>query len=118
MIKKEINIIGSKILVLGIAFKENCNDIRNSKTIEVVKILKKHHIEITIYDPLVNPKKLMKEHVLVSKKTVKKQKFDGIILAVAHTEFLNLNISEFKKKKSVLYDVKGVLPYDQVDGRL
>ncbi|MGO4818695.1 nucleotide sugar dehydrogenase [Flavobacterium sp. W22_SRS_FP1] len=117
MIKKGISVNGATLLMLGITFKENCPDVRNTKIVDVIAALTDYGITVTIYDPLANPEAVKKEHELITTNTVPNQKFDAVVLAVAHTEFLDLDLSQLQNRKSVLYDVKGVLG-DNVDGRL
>jgi UDP-N-acetyl-D-galactosamine dehydrogenase len=117
MIKKGISVNGATLLMLGITFKENCPDVRNTKIIDVISALTEYGIEITIYDPLANPIEVQKEYALITTNTIPKQKFDTVVLGVAHKEFLELDISVLKNTNSILYDVKGVLG-DKADGKL
>lgn len=117
MIKKEITIKGASLLMLGITFKENCPDVRNTKIVDVIKSLNEYGINVSIYDPLANPVFVFNEYKIKSVQKVPNEKFDTIILGVAHDEFKNLNISNLQNSLSIIYDVKGVLG-DQVDGRL
>ena len=117
MIKRGITINGASLLMLGVTFKENCPDVRNTKIVDVVKALEDYGIQITIYDPWANPIEVQHEYGL---KTLNKEPdtvFDAVILGVAHTDFMSLDINSLRKKTSVVYDVKGVL-VDVVDGRL
>jgi len=109
MIKKGISVNGAELLMLGITFKENCPDVRNTKIVDVVKALKEYGILVTIFDPLANANDVKKEYNLVTIDTLPNDKFDAIVLGVAHAEFLDLNFSELQKENSLLYDVKGVL---------
>ncbi|QIY92586.1 nucleotide sugar dehydrogenase [Chryseobacterium gallinarum] len=109
MIKKNINVNGSKVLMLGITFKENCPDVRNTKIIDVVSALEDFGINVTIYDPWANPKEVSHEYNIESSQTMPQDKFDAIVLGVAHNEFLNLNFDSHLKSDGVIYDVKGVL---------
>ena len=115
MIKKNININSSKTLVLGITFKENCPDVRNTKSVDVVKSLNSHGTKTVIYDPWANEKEVMDEYGLISTKKLPPEKFDAIILTVAHDQFKNLDFSLLKKEKSVIYDVKNILPRSITD---
>jgi UDP-N-acetyl-D-galactosamine dehydrogenase len=117
MIKKRIPVNHSKLLMLGITFKENCPDVRNTKIVDVIRALVDYGIEISIYDPLANPSEVQHEYNLITTNTLPNQKFDAIVLGVAHKEFLNLNLDIFKNEKSVVYDVKGVLG-EGIDGKL
>jgi UDP-N-acetyl-D-galactosamine dehydrogenase len=119
MIKKDIEVKNSDILVLGITFKENCNDVRNSKVIDIVNTLKDYEINITIYDPLAEPAEVKHEYGWDSVNVLPgSHKFDAVIIAVAHDEFRGLDLDELSKTQKVIYDVKGVLPKNTVDGRL
>lgn len=109
MIKKGILVNGANLLMLGITFKENCPDVRNTKIVDVVKALKEYGILVTIFDPLANANDVKKEYNLVTIDTLPNDKFDAIVLGVSHQEFLELNFSELQKENSLLYDVKGVL---------
>ncbi|TDW47111.1 UDP-N-acetyl-D-galactosamine dehydrogenase [Flavobacterium sp. 270] len=109
MIKKGISVNGANLLMLGITFKENCPDVRNTKIVDVVKALKEYGISVTIFDPLANIEEVKKEYKLTTVNSVPKEKFDAVVLGVAHAEFLELDFSELQKTNSLLYDVKGVL---------
>ncbi|PTT16579.1 nucleotide sugar dehydrogenase [Flavobacterium sp. HMWF030] len=109
MIKKGISVNGANLLMLGITFKENCPDVRNTKIVDVIRALKEYGISVTLYDPLANIEEVRKEYKLETINSIPKEKFDAIVLGVAHNEFLKLNFSELQKENSLLYDVKGVL---------
>lgn len=109
MIQKDIHIKNANVLVLGITFKENCPDVRNTKVVDVVSSLKEYGVNIVIYDPWANEDEVMHEYQLVSQKEIPSEKFDAIVLAVAHNEFKALDYSSIKKDKSVIYDVKNIL---------
>ncbi|WP_343616063.1 nucleotide sugar dehydrogenase [Flavobacterium sp.] len=109
MIKKGVSVNGANLLMLGITFKENCPDVRNTKIVDVIKALKEYGIVVTIYDPLANVEEVKKEYKLETINLLPTEKFDAIVLGVAHNEFLKLNFSELQKENSLLYDVKGVL---------
>jgi UDP-N-acetyl-D-galactosamine dehydrogenase len=119
MIQKDIKVKGSEILILGISFKENCPDFRNTKVVDVVSQLKKYNTNITIYDPWVNEEKLMREYGLKSTQhNPTNMKFDSIVLAVAHNEFKKLNFGSLRKENSIIYDVKNSLSESQKDNGL
>ena len=118
MIKKNIPVNGSKVLILGITFKENCPDVRNSKVVDLVYALQDYGVQISIHDPWANEFEVKREFSLVSKKEVPKQKFDAIVLTVAHQEFMSLNIKQLKLEKSIVYDVKNYLSRDIRDSSL
>jgi UDP-N-acetyl-D-glucosamine/UDP-N-acetyl-D-galactosamine dehydrogenase len=117
MIQKDIKIKDSEILILGITFKENCPDVRNTKAVDVITALKQFGVNITLYDPWANEKEVLHEYNLVSIKELPKDKFDAIVLTVAHNEFKNIDLSMFKKEKSIIYDVKGILD-EKADSKL
>ncbi|MEI7509170.1 MAG: nucleotide sugar dehydrogenase [Flavobacterium sp.] len=117
MIKKGIPVNHSKLLMLGITFKENCPDVRNTKIVDVIRALKDYGIEVSVYDPWANPNEVLHEYNLITTKNLPNQKFDSIVLGVAHNEFLDLDLEQFKNLNSVVYDVKGVLK-GQIDGKL
>ncbi len=122
MIHKGHPVKKSKVLCLGITFKENCPDIRNTKVVDVIHELEDYGCEVNICDPWANPEEVNHEYNLISEQhlgCVENQKYDAIILAVAHNEFLSLKLDEIKRKNnSIIYDVKSVLPIDVIDGRL
>jgi len=109
MIKKGISVNNSELLMLGITFKENCPDVRNTKIVDVVRALKEYGISVTIFDPLANIEEVKKEYGLATINILPKEKFDAIILGVAHSEFLKLDFQRIQKTNSLIYDVKGVL---------
>lgn len=141
MIKKDIKVNGANILMLGITFKENCPDVRNTKIVDVVKALADYGTHVTIYDPWANPAEVMHEYGLVchselntersrsaaslvsgtldsqTKQSLGTIKFDAIVLGVAHQEFKTLDVEALKKDHAIVYDVKGILE-KAVDGRL
>ena len=117
MIKKGVSVNGATVLMLGITFKENCPDVRNTKIVDVITALADYGMAVTIYDPLADPEAVFHEYKLVTNQIVPDQKFDAIVLGVAHREFLELDFSQLQNPNSILYDVKGVLG-DKVDGRL
>lgn len=118
MLKKGIQVLGSKVLVLGFTFKENCPDVRNTKVIDIVRTLKEYNAEVTIHDPWANPVIAKHEYGVDILNELPKNKFDAVILAVAHKEFINIDISSITMDmKKVIYDVKGML-LEEVDGKL
>ncbi|MDI6034473.1 nucleotide sugar dehydrogenase [Flavobacterium sp. LB2P84] len=117
MIKKGISVNGATLLMLGITFKENCPDVRNTKIVDVIAALSDYGITVTIYDPLANPAEVEKEYGLNTINSLPNERFDAVVLGVAHATFLDLDLSQLQKTTSLLYDVKGVLG-DVVDGRL
>lgn len=118
MIKKELKVKDSNILILGFTFKENCPDVRNTKVFDIVKALQDYDTDITIYDSWAKPEDVKKEYGLDLTNILPDNKFDAVVLAVAHKEFLNLDIKSLIKDNGVIYDVKGLIKPDLVDGRL
>jgi UDP-N-acetyl-D-galactosamine dehydrogenase len=109
MIKQGIQIKDSNILVLGITFKENCPDVRNTKVVDVIRELKEYDTNVIIYDPWANSQEVKREYGLDILAEMPNSKFDAVVLAVGHKEFLNFDLDNFKKKSSLIYAVKGVL---------
>lgn len=117
MIKKGISVNGATLLMLGITFKENCPDVRNTKIVDVIAALADYGIIVSIYDPLADSVAVRQEYDLNTLETIPETTFDAIVLGVAHSEFLALDFSKYKNANSILYDVKGILK-SEVDGRL
>lgn len=128
MNKKGVLVKDAKILILGITFKENCPDIRNTKVVDIYRSLEEYTHNITVYDPWADPARVENEYGIRVKSLefrdkslelkVERGGFDAVILAVAHDEFKSLDVKSLLKPNGVIYDVKGVLPRDIVDGRL
>lgn len=117
MIKKGIVINGANLLMLGITFKENCPDVRNTKIVDVVHALEDYGIKVSIFDPWAKPSEVKHEYQLETTNELPRETFDAIVLGVAHTAFTTIDLSKLKKEKGVLFDVKGVLN-EKADGRL
>lgn len=118
MIQKGLNIKDAEVLMLGITFKENCPDVRNTKVVDVIKALKDYGMKVSIYDPQANPEDVLHEYGLKVLTKLPNQQFDAIVHAVAHKEFNAIDFHKLRKENSVLYDVKGVLEGELVDGKL
>jgi len=120
MIKKGATIKGSKTLVLGITFKENCPDIRNSRVIDIIEELETYHVNVDVYDPWASKEEVKHEYGfdLITNFDDLDADYDAVILAVSHQEFLKLDISQLKSQTGVVFDVKSLLPIDTVDARL
>ena len=118
MIKKDIPVNGANILVLGITFKENCPDVRNTKAVDLISSLKDYGANITIHDPWANPQEVLHEYALESLKMIPNKKFDAVVLAVSHTKFKDLNFKTLKKDNAIVYDVKNFIDNSDVDARL
>ena len=119
MNKKGIIVKDAKFLILGITFKENCPDIRNTKVVDIYHTLKEYTDDITVLDPWANPEKTLHEYNIQIEKNLNDEvKYDAIILAVAHKEFLNIDLKKHLNENGVIYDVKGILDRNIIDGRL
>ena len=119
MIKKSIPIKGAKVLMLGITFKENCPDIRNTKAIDIYHELREYDIEVDVYDPWADPEEVKHEYRIKSLTEYPEHNgYNVIILAVAHKQFMRINLQKHKDKGCVIYDVKGILISKLVDARL
>jgi UDP-N-acetyl-D-galactosamine dehydrogenase len=121
MLNKKINISGSRILILGLAFKENCPDLRNTRVVDMYNELKEYNVTIDVYDPWVDKKEAQKEYSINPITSPKAGQYDAIILAVSHNEFKAMGadaIHQLGKENHVLYDIKYLLNKDEVDGRL
>ena len=121
MKKKSIEIKGSKILIMGLTFKENCPDIRNSGVQNVIKKLAKHDCKLDLYDPWADKKEIRKTYNMYPKTKLSKNIYDGILITVAHKKFKNMGIKkilELCKKNRIIYDLKHLFVKDQVDLRL
>lgn len=118
MIQKSIPINNADIIILGITFKENCPDVRNTKVVDLISALKEYGTNITIYDPWADEKEVLNEYGLTSLKTLPNQKFDAVVLTVSHNEFTRLDFPSIKNNTAIVYDVKNLIDNHQVDGRL
>lgn len=132
MIKKDIHVNTARVLMLGITFKENCPDIRNTRAIDVYRGLEEYGVKVDVYDPWACPEEVKEEYginsyqaLMVDQRNkectvtplIPEYKYDAIVLAVAHQEFLELSLDKVRAEKSIIYDVKGILG-DQADGKL
>ena len=118
MLRKGIQVLHSHILILGFTFKENCPDVRNTKVIDIYKALQEYNLHVTIYDPWANPDIARKQYGIEVENELPKEQFDAAIAAVAHKKFEGLDILSLLKDKHVIYDVKGTLDKNIIDGRL
>jgi UDP-N-acetyl-D-glucosamine/UDP-N-acetyl-D-galactosamine dehydrogenase len=117
MIRKDVVVNGAELLMLGITFKENCPDVRNTKIVDVIAALEEYGIRVSVYDPWANPAEVQHEYNLKTTNTIPDKKFDAIVLGVSHIEFTDINYDILKKPNAVLYDVKGILG-NKADGKL
>ena len=118
MLKKGIQVLDSKVLILGFTFKENCPDVRNTKVIDIYRTLKEYNIRVAVYDPWVNPAIAKHEYGIVVVNELPNERFDAAIAAVAHKAFEDLDILKLLKDKHVIFDVKCTLDRAIVDERL
>lgn len=121
MNKKGVLVKDAKILILGVTFKENCPDIRNTKVVDIYHTLQEYTDNITVYDPWANPQHVKEEYgieITSQLSSLNSHFYDAVILAVAHKEFLEMDVRSLVKDGGVVYDVKGILPREIIDGRL
>ena len=136
MIRKGINVNNSHVLMLGITFKENCPDVRNTKIVDVIHALEEYGVNVCVYDPWANPEEVYHEYGIKPLNNINDVQngelnntpplwslitdhlFDAVILGVAHNEFLDMDFDALKKDACVVYDVKGVLDANRVDAKL
>ncbi len=121
MTKKRIAVVDAKILILGLTFKEDCPDLRNTRVVDILDEFEDYHCEIDVYDPWVNPAEAEHEYSITPIDAPKPGTYDAVILAVAHRQFKQMGLDQIKalgKSNSVIFDVKYLFPADQVDGRL
>lgn len=117
MLHHNIAVKGAKTLVLGVTFKENCPDVRNTKVVDVIMNLQEFGISVDVYDPWADPDEVKEEYNLDTLKEMPNELYDSIVLCVAHDEFSKMNIASLQKDNSIVYDVKGVIP-EFSDGKL
>lgn len=121
MTQRRIHVVGANILILGLTFKENCPDLRNTRVVDVIEEFKQYHARIDVYDPWVDPDEAEREYGIRPVESPPQGAYDAIILAVAHEQFRRLGakgLRKFAKSNGVMFDVKSVLPLEEVDGRL
>ena len=108
----------AKFLLLGITFTENCPDIRNTKVVDIYHTLSQYSSDITVYDPWANPESVQRAYGIQIQNHLPQQQFDAVILCVAHSQFLQLDVRSLVRGNGVVYDVKGVLDRHVIDARL
>ncbi|GAB6095739.1 Vi polysaccharide biosynthesis UDP-N-acetylglucosamine C-6 dehydrogenase TviB [Desulfatiferula olefinivorans] len=121
MIKRKIHVDGARVLIMGLTFKENCPDLRNTRVVDMVKELSDYNARVDVYDPWVNPAEAVHEYGITPIEKPEKGAYDAVILAVAHHQFKDMGVSAIRalgKASHVLYDIKYVLPAEESDGRL
>lgn len=118
MLKKGIQVLHSRVLVLGFTFKENCPDVRNTKVADIVRSFQEYHVGVTVYDPWVDGAYAREEYGIEVVSRLPNDRFDAVVLAVAHRDFEGIDLSGVLASQSVVYDVKGVMREGAADGRL
>ena len=121
LLRKRIHVMGARVLIMGLAFKENCPDLRNTRVVDVIEELQDFGINVDVFDPWVDVAEAKREYGITPIEQPEKHTYDGIVLAVSHQEFVDMGVSEIRKlgqDDHVLYDLKYVLPADQSDLRL
>lgn len=117
MLKHDLKVKDSKILIMGITFKEDCPDIRNTKVVDMIKNLNEYKVQTTIYDPWAEPIEVKNEYGLTTTQEQPTDKYDVVVLSVAHQKFKTLDVNDLLNENGIIYDIKGVLP-GKVQGRL
>src|SRR5690606_28791540 len=119
MIKKEISVSGSRALILGVTFKENCPDVRNTKVVEVFRALQEYGVSVDLHDPWADVEEVKHEYgVDIVSALEEEKKYDAVVLAVSHNEFLEMDLTTLRNEKSVVFDIKACLDRNVVDARL
>jgi len=121
MTQRRIHVVDSRILIMGLTFKENCPDLRNTRVVDIISEFESYHAQVDVYDPWVDAEEARHEYGLDVVSQPKSGEYDAIILAVGHKQFIDMGVDEirrFGKADNILYDVKYALPKDQIDGRL
>ncbi|MCK4952001.1 MAG: Vi polysaccharide biosynthesis UDP-N-acetylglucosamine C-6 dehydrogenase TviB [Gammaproteobacteria bacterium] len=119
--RKRIHIVESNILILGLSFKENCPDLRNTRVVDIIREFESYHANVDVYDPWIDPEQADHEYGIKPVDTLSNGKYDAIVLTVGHDEFKEMGADKIRKlgkSKCILFDVKCILPKDKVDGRL
>jgi len=121
MTKRRIHVVNSKILIMGLTFKENCPDLRNTRVVDIIQNLQSYHADVDVYDPWADATEARQEYGLTLTSQPDQNHYDAIVLAVSHQEFVKMGsaaIRQLGKSEHVLYDIKSQLPKSDVDGRL
>jgi len=121
MAQRRISAVGARVLILGLAFKENCPDIRNTKVVDVIQSLQDYHVEVDVYDPWVDPEQALRHYDVSMIDELQEDTYDAIVLAVAHDEFRDTGIEQIARyahSSRVIFDVKHLFPLEQIEGRL
>ena len=121
MTKRRVVVVDSKILVLGLTFKENCPDLRNTRVVDIIAEFKSYNANVDVYDPWINPEEAQHEYGITPVAKLVPGTYDAIVLAVSHDQFKEMGAAGIRalgKPGAVLYDVRSLFPRDQVDARL
>ncbi|MDH5545625.1 MAG: Vi polysaccharide biosynthesis UDP-N-acetylglucosamine C-6 dehydrogenase TviB [Gammaproteobacteria bacterium] len=121
MIRKQLPVAGSKILIMGLTFKENCPDLRNTRVVDIIKAFGEYHAQVDVYDPWVSAEEAQHEYNITPIQKLETGAYDAVVLAVAHQQFLAMGAEAIRalgKNNAILFDVKSILPKDKVDARL
>ncbi|MFN7843584.1 MAG: Vi polysaccharide biosynthesis UDP-N-acetylglucosamine C-6 dehydrogenase TviB [Pirellula sp.] len=121
MLKRRLHVEDSNVLILGLTFKENCPDIRNTKVVDLIKEFREYGANVDVYDPWVNPADARHEYGIELMESIPNGKYDAIVLAVAHNQFITMGIEgirKFGRRECVVYDLKSLFPKETTDGRL
>lgn len=121
MVKRRIHVDGARVLVLGLSFKENCPDLRNTKVVDIIKELQEYNIQVDVYDPWVGKEEAQNEYGLTPVSSLESSAYDSVIIAVAHEEFKNMGINYIRslgKPEHLVYDLKYLFPMEESDLRL
>jgi UDP-N-acetyl-D-galactosamine dehydrogenase len=118
MMKRSLPVLGSNVLMLGITFKENCPDIRNTRAIDVYEELRLYNVNVDVYDPWASDEEVSEEFGFLPIDKIDTKKYHSVILTVAHKEYLEIDLRSLLVEDGVLYDVKGILPFEKIDARL
>lgn len=121
MINKSIDVSKAKVLIMGLTFKENCPDLRNTKVVDIVDELEEYGIEVVVYDPWVDSNEAQAEYGIKVASALEEKAYDGVVLAVAHKQFTSMSIDSIRKlchEKHIIFDVKNIFSPDLTDGRL
>ena len=119
--QRRVHVVGANILILGLAFKENCPDLRNTRVVDIVAELDTYHANVEVYDPWIDPDEAKHEYDITPVSTLEEGRYDAIILAVGHQQFMDMGATKIRslgRENHVLYDIKSALPKDSVDARL
>jgi len=117
MMRKDLKVVSSKVLILGFTFKENCPDVRNTRVIDIYNELRNFDIDVDVYDPWAKPEEVKEEYNIEISNSIPSGKYSAVVLAVAHKEFLDIDVRSFASS-GVIYDIKGILPKEIIDSRL